>query len=130
MRIERFEDFEIWKDARSFSVRIFELTKKKSFHGDFKFQSQLRSSSGSIMDNIAEGFERGGRKEFIQFLSIAKGSSGEAKSQIYRAFDYQYINQEEFNEVYEKAELLGKKIGSLMQYLKRTPYSGTKFKEP
>src|SRR5450759_5396436 len=94
MKIERFEDLEIWQEARELSRRVFEITSAGPFHNDFKFRDQIRSSAGSVMDNIAEGFERDGNKEFIQFLSVAKGSCGETRSQSYRAFDYKYINQD------------------------------------
>jgi four helix bundle protein len=77
MKIERFEDLEIWKDVRELYKYVFDLTSKEHFNKDFKFRDQIRSSSGSIMDNIAGGFERGGNKEFIQFLYISKGSCGE-----------------------------------------------------
>lgn len=90
MKIDRFEDLEIWKEARELCKFVFELTSIEIFNKDFKFRDQIRSSSGSIMDNIAEGFERGGNKEFIQFLYISKGSCGETRSQAYRAFDFKY----------------------------------------
>jgi len=128
MTINSFEDLEIWQEARGLVKYVFELTKKKDFSKDFKFRDQIRASSGSIMDNIAEGFERGGNKEFTQFLSIAKGSNGETRSQSYRAHDYSYINDAELNELLNKTTSIATKIGNLMEYLKKSEFKGKKYK--
>ncbi len=130
MKIERFEDLEIWQEARELCKRVFEITMVNPFCSDFKFRDQIRSSSGSIMDNIAEGFERDGNKEFIQFLSVAKGSCGEVRSQSYRSFDYQYINQDILDELISRTTQLSKKISSLITYLKKSEFKGTKFHKP
>jgi len=126
MKIERFEDLEIWQEARELCKYIFTLTSKEPFSRDFKLRDQIHGSSGSIMDNIAEGFGRGGNKEFLQFLFIAKGSCNETRSQGYRAFDYNYITEEELNKILEKTDTIAKKMNSLMIYLKRDKNRGTK----
>lgn len=128
MTISCFEDLEIWKDARELCKVIRVYTSREPFNHDFRFRDQINSSSGSIMDNIAEGFDRDGKKEFIQFLSISKGSCAEVRSQCYRAFDANYISQEELNELLERTLWLSKKIGNFMDYLKNSPLSGTKYK--
>jgi four helix bundle protein len=97
MTINSFEDLEIWQLAREICIFVKQITDKEMFNKDFRFRDQIRGASGSIMDNIAEGFERDGNKEFGQFLSITKGSNGEVRSQSYRAFDYNYITPEQFN---------------------------------
>ena len=102
-KIERFEDLEVWKMARSFSKNIYLTLEKKPFLKDYRLRDQMRGSVGSIMDNIAEGFERSGNKEFVQFLFISKGSCGEVRSQLYRALDVGYICQEEFEKLYQEA---------------------------
>ena len=130
MKIERFEDLEIWMEARELCRRVFEITSVSPFCSDFKLKDQIRGSSGSVMDNIAEGFERGGNKEFIQFLSIAKGSCGETRSQSYRAFDYKYINQDILDDLIFRTTQLSKKISSLMAYLKNSDFKGSKFLKP
>ena len=127
MKIERFEDLEIWKEARELCKRVGEVTSISPFVNDFKLRDQIRSSSGSVMDNIAEGFERGGNKEFIQFLGIAKGSCGETRSQSYRAFDYHYIDQIVLDDLISRTLLLSKKISSFITYLKNSDYKGSKF---
>lgn len=125
--IEKFEDLEVWKKAKVLCKKIFILTQKEKFSKDFSLIDQIKRSSGSVMDNIAEGFERGGKKEFIQFLFIAKSSLAETKSQLYRALDYVYITKDEFDETYKECNDIAKMIMGLIKYLKRTEYKGIKF---
>ena len=128
--ITKFEELEIWREARQLAKEIFQAyTGSEFFSKEFKLKEQVNRSSGSIMDNIAEGFERNGRNEFIQFLSIAKGSIGEAKSQLHRAFDRDYITKNVFDSLYNKADELGKKIGGFINYLSKSDFKGTKFRE-
>ncbi len=130
-KVSRFEDLEVWKSARSFSKLIFDTTLKTSFSKDFSHKDQINRSSGSIMDNIAEGFERGGNKELIQYLFIAKGSAGEARSQLFRALDKEYINQEEFNLLESKSQEISKQLSGFINYLKNSEMRGEKYvKEP
>ena len=118
MKIEQFEDLEIWQTARELCRFVFELTSKEIFNKDFKLRDQIRASSGSIMDNIAEGFERGGNKEFVQFLYISKGSCGETRSQCYRAFDFNYITQDELNKLLALTAAQSARTANLIKYLK------------
>jgi len=128
MTIERFEDLEIWQEARELCKFVYEITEREPFRKDFTLKNQMRSSSGSTMDNIAEGFERDGTKEFIQFLSISKGSCGECRSQSYRAHAYKYIDQAILDELIERTTTLSKKIASFMTYFKSSTFKGTKYK--
>lgn len=128
MTIKSFEDLEIWQLARELCVFVKKNTDEALFNKDYRFRDQIRSASGSIMDNIAEGFERDGNKEFAQFLSIAKASNGEVRSQSYRAFDYNYITKEQLEDLLSKTSVLGKKIGRFKQYLKESDFKGYKFK--
>ena len=107
---------------------IFTFLSKSEFSKDFKLKDQINGSSGSVMDNIAEGFGRGSRKEFIQFLGIAKGSLDEVKSQLYRCLDRNYISQSEFEIVYKLTEDIGKRIHGFIKYLNTSETSGLKFK--
>jgi len=124
----RFEDIIAWQKARALCKMIHGFTLKKPFCRDFKLVSQIKGSSGSAMDNIAEGFERDGNKEFSQFLSISKGSAGETRSQLYRALDNEYISEKEFQEAYNLADEVGKLSGALMNHLKQSEFKGNKFK--
>jgi four helix bundle protein len=128
-KVERFEDLKVWQMARELCREIHELTLKESFSKDFRLIGQIKGSSGSIMDNIAEGFERDGNKEFIQFLSISKGSSGEVRSQLYRAIDNEYISQKEFETVYEKSLEVSKMLKGFIVYLKESELKGNKYKQ-
>jgi four helix bundle protein len=128
--IKKFEDLEVWKLARELCKNVYELTLLDGFSRDFGLKNQINNSSGSIMDNIAEGFERDGNREFAQFLSIAKASCGECRSQLYRALDRNYIGNEQFELQSQRTIDLGRKISNLMTYLKNTEIKGNKFKSP
>ncbi len=126
--INRFEDIKAWQQARVLCKLIHTYTLKTEFSRDFRLVGQIKGSSGSIMDNIAEGFERNGNREFIQFLSIAKGSSGETRSQLYRALDNEYISQDEFDKAFRMAEESSMLISGFMDYLNKSDVKGAKFK--
>ena len=127
--IVKFEDLDIWKEARRLSFIIFQFSQRELFAKDFRFKDQIKAAGGSIMDNIAEGFERSSRLEFINFLSYAKGSCGEVKSQLYRAKDHLYITEEEFNETYAAYDKLASNIAGFISYLNQSEVKGQKFKD-
>ena len=125
--IKNFEDLECWKLARVLCRKIYYFTNKDKFSRDFSLKNQIRNSSGSVMDNIAEGFSRGGNKEFIQYLSISRGSIGEVKSQLYRAIDQGYITSKELSTIKDLVDQIGRAITGLMNYLKRSNLKGFKY---
>lgn len=125
--VRTFEDLDIWQKARAFSQKVYSHFNDGRFAKDFALRNQINASSGSIMDNIAEGFERGGTKEFVMFLSYAKGSAGEARSQLYRAHDRKYLNDSSFEELRDDAIAISKGISGFMAYLKNTAIKGSKF---
>lgn len=127
--IKKFEDMEIWQLAAKLDVEIYSLTKDNEFiTRDFKLRDQIRGSSGSIMDNIAEGFERGGNREFIQFLSFSKGSAGELRSQIRRCYNRGYFAEQVHCDLVLKCEDISERLNNFMKYLSRSEYKGSKFK--
>lgn len=126
--IKRFEDLDIWQEARKLSKEIILISKETDLKSDFRLKDQIKASAGSVMDNIAEGFERNGNLEFRQFLSIAKGSAGETRSQLYRLFDNDYINQEKLDSLVLEYEKLSGRINNFITYLNNNDFKGTKFK--
>lgn len=127
--IQKFEDILAWQKARIFCNEIFEISIQTKLATDFKLRDQINGSSGSVMDNIAEGFGRGGSIEFIQFLEISHASACESQSQLYRIQDRKYIPQERFTELYNMAEEIKKMLRGLIQYLNKTPMPGARYKD-
>ena len=117
MKIERFEEIESWQMARALAQLIYTVTKKDEFVRDFGLKDQIRRASGSVMHNIAEGFDAGSHAEFAKFLRYAQRSCTEVQSELYVALDQQYITQEEFEEAYNLAERTRSKIGGFIRYL-------------
>ena len=126
---EKFEDIDAWRRSRELFREIHSIIIMKESKKDQSLVWQIMKSTGSIMDNIAEGFERGGNKEFIQFLAIAKGSAAELKSQLYRALDQKMITEPDFAILYQKTGDISKMIYGLINYLKSSEHKGYKFKK-
>ena len=126
--VSNFEDLEIWQLARQQAIAIFQSYSQEPFSKDWELRNQINASSGSVMDNIAEGFERSGNKEFTNFLIISKGSNGEVRSQLHRAFDRQYITLQKFEELKLNCILISKKITSFIKYLKESEQKGFRYK--
>jgi four helix bundle protein len=127
MQVKNFEDLEIWKDARALTRGIYQLTREPKFSKDFALRDQIRRAAVSIMSNIAEGFERGGNQEFIQFLYVAKASCGEVRSQLYVAVDQSYVAQRDCEEMTKSFRRLSIMISHLIDYLKRSGMKGAKY---
>ncbi len=130
MSVKYFEDLSVWKLSRELADRIYKITGSGEFSKDYGLRDQIRRASVSIMSNIAEGFERGGNQEFSQFLSIAKGSCGEVRSQLYVAMDQGYITQKDSEQLIDDFKKLSIIINNFMEYLKGSNYKGTKYKKP
>ena len=129
MRIERFEDIEGWGKARELAREVYKATRQKDFAADYALRDQIRRAVISVASNIAEGFERDGNKEFIQFLTIAKGSCGEVRSQLYLAVDQEYITQAQHLQLSHQALETSRLISGLIKYLKQSEMRGSKFRK-
>ena len=125
--IHKIEDLRVWQNARILCKIIYTLTHKEDFEKDFRFVQQIRAAAGSIMDNIAEGYGRGGNKEFIQFLSIAKGSTLEVLSQLYRAYDVQHITEQELIETKQLLNTISVMLHNLIERLKQSDIKDSKY---
>ena len=127
--IQKFEDLEIWQLARNLCKKIYPLTFQEPIAKDFRYKDQIRGTCGSIMDNIAEGFGRGSKNEFVNSLTYARGEIDELKSQLYRGFDIGYFTQKILDELYSDADLIDKKTTAFINYLNKSGIKGQKFKE-
>ncbi|TMU55260.1 four helix bundle protein [Flagellimonas algicola] len=122
-----FEELEVWNMSRELCNEVWQIMLHTTLAKDFELKNQMNSASGSVMDNIAEGYERNGNREFIQFLSISKASCGELRSQLYRCLDRRHISQKQFDVIYNMTLTLGKKLGAFMSYLKKSERKGSKY---
>jgi four helix bundle protein len=122
VKIQKFEDLEIWKEARNYVRNIYFQTGRGNFSRDYGLRDQIRRASVSVLGNIAEGFERKTKNEFIQFLFIAKGSCGESRSHLYVAYDLKYIEEKDFNDLKNQAESISRSIAGFIKYLKNDKY--------
>ncbi len=127
-RIEKFEDIEAWQKARELTREIYRVTNRGDFAKDFGLRDQIRRASVSIMSNIAEGFGRGGNREFVQFLSMAKGSVSEVQAQLYVAVDVGYLTKAQFQQLYSLSQSTGNFIGGFIRYLAASEHKGAKYK--
>lgn len=125
-KAQKFEDLTIFQKARELCKEVYAITKKGEFHKDVRFVQQIHASAGSVMDNIAEGFERDGNKEFINFLYIAKGSCGEVRSQIIRASDVGFIDNDTATKLYNDCLNLSKSISKFISSLRNSSITGLK----
>lgn len=125
-----FEDIDAWKKSREVTKRIYRITTAGDFSRDFGLKDQIRRASVSVMSNIAEGFERSGTGEFVQFLATAKGSAGEVRSQLYVALDQDYLPRDEFEVLCDEVTKVSRMISGLMTYLRGSGIKGTKYKKP
>ena len=128
-KLERFEDIESWKLAKEAVNLVYAATRAEAFSRDFALCNQIRRAGISILSNIAEGFERSGNKEFIQFLSIAKGSCGEVRAQLYIALDQNYLDEATFEKISDKLLATSRLISGLMRYLQQSELRGSKFQQ-
>ena len=126
--IDRFEDIEGWKKGRELRMTAYGFSRRGEFAKDFSLKDQIRRAAQSATSNIAEGFERGGNREFIQFLSDVKGSCGEVRDQLYTALDEEYVMQAEFDRAYQLALETSRLISGFMKYLQQSELRGSKFK--
>lgn len=127
MKVHNFEELAIYQKARELAKQCYEITRQSDFKFDTRFVQQLHASSGSVMDNIAEGFERQGNKEFINFLYIAKGSCGEVRSQITRAHDVGFISDVVFDQMFNDCKKLSSSILRMIQTLKSSDINGSRY---
>jgi len=119
--VERFEDLDVWQNARSLTNRIYEHTQEEPFASDYGLRDQIQRASVSIMSNIAEGFESRTQSVFVDYLGRARGSAGEVRAQLYVALDQEYLSESEFEETYNLVETTSRQLFRLIQYLKSTP---------
>lgn len=125
--METFEDLAIFLKARELSKQVYQITRQGEFKYDSRFVQQIRASAGSVMDNIAEGYERQGNKEFKNFLYIAKGSCGELRSQVMRAHDVNFITDETYNQMYADCKKLSIAIANFIKTIKDSEFKGTRY---
>jgi four helix bundle protein len=129
-KFKRFEDIEAWRVARELTKLIYQIISTGAFARDFGLRDQIRRASVSVLSNIAEGFEREGNKEFLQFLSMAKGSCGEVRAQLYVALDQQYIIQTQFDTISNQVISVSRMLSGLIKYLRQSEMTGSKYKKP
>lgn len=127
-KIKKFEDIESWKRARKLTNQVYEVTSTGKFVRDFGLKDQIRRATVSVLSNIAEGFERGGDNEFLQFLAIAKGSCGEARAQLYVALDQGYISLDQFEILSRSCTEVSQLISGFIKYLRESTLRGNKYR--
>ena len=127
--IRKFEELDTWQLARQLNIKLIPYLKALAEKREYELKNQLDAAAGSVMDNIAEGFERSSRLEFVNSLGISKGESGELKSQLYRCLDDRVIDQTKFDELYSDTDILSRKIASFIIYLNSVKTKGLKFKD-
>jgi four helix bundle protein len=127
MAVKNFEDLNVWKQARQLTQEVYRLTKTETFFKDFGLRDQIRRAAISVMSNIAEGFERGGNQEFVQFLYVAKASCGEVRSQLYVALNQGYATSNDSEKLLLLFRRLSGMISNLITYLRKSDMKGEKF---